>query len=101
MVDDAKTPFRDASLGIPPKEEVKEPDAIRDKDNADRRISPPSYSPSGEKNRAPKGMSGVKRDLPSPEKQKAKRFDIREPGSLKREFKSIAKGQSKDRGWER
>ena len=101
MVDDAKKPFRDASHGIPPKEETKEPDTIRDKDNADKRISPPRLTPFGERNRALKGMSGVKRDLPSPEKQKAKRFDIREPGSLKREFKPIARGQSKDRGWER
>lgn len=101
MVDHPKKPFLNASLGIPPKEEIKEPDTIRDKDNADHVIKPPRLTPFRERNRAGRGAIGTKRNLPTPQDQKAKRFETTERGALKNEFKPIARGQSKDRGWER
>jgi hypothetical protein len=80
----------------------KQPTPIRDKDNADKRINPPRFAPRGEKNRAPRGMSGIKRDLPTPKEQKAKDgFKLGGPGDLKREFQPIARGKDKDRGHER
>jgi hypothetical protein len=80
----------------------KEQTPIRDQDNADRRISPPRFAPHSEKNRAPRGMSGIKRDLPTPKEEKAKdAFKLGGPGDLKREFQPIARGKHKDRGHER
>ncbi|WP_026480540.1 hypothetical protein [Ahrensia sp. 13_GOM-1096m] len=99
-------PFWDASHHTSKRREEleaeKQQTPIRDKDNADKRISPPRFAPHGERNRAPRGMSGIKRDMPTPEDQKAKDgFKLGGPGDLKREFHPIARGKDKDRGHER
>jgi hypothetical protein len=47
-------------------------------------------------------MSGIKRDLPSPDDQKDKDgFKLGGQGDLKREFQPIARGKDKERGHER
>lgn len=105
MVKRPTGPFWDASHHTPAKrKELK--DALelnpeRDKDNADKRIPPPRYvMGGGEINRAPHGASGTRRNLPTPEHQKARQdFDSAKPDSLKREFQPIARGQ--DKGHER
>ncbi len=101
MVDNPKRPFRDASLGIPPQTESKVPDPIRDKDNTSFVHKPPSWGIAGTARHAPRGATGTKRDLPTPKDQKSGRFEFKEAGDLKREFKPIASGHDKDRGWER
>jgi hypothetical protein len=85
---------------------MREPDTsekiLRDKDNADKRITPPRFAPHGELNRAPRGMSGIKRDLPTPEHQKSKEpYSLTNPGDLSRAFQSIARGKDKDHGRDR
>jgi hypothetical protein len=78
------------------------PNNLRDKDNADKRMPPPRLTPFGERNRAPKGMSGIKRNLPNPDQSKAEaKSQFKEPGALKREFKPIARNDSKNRDIER
>ena len=104
MVDHPKNPFNDAvqnkevkqNKGLSQEESLRlNPE--RKKDNADRRLEP-RLIPNGADGRAPRGFKGTKRGLPTPEHQKAKDgFKLTMPGDLKREFKSIARGQSKDR----
>ncbi len=67
---------------------------VRDKDNADR-VFAPRFAPGGD-NRAPRGSVGTKRDLPTPEREKAA-----SPQSLKKTFQPLVKGNDKDRRIER
>lgn len=66
MSDNPTKPFNDAVRNISREKEPEQPPKIRDKDNADHRHPPPRLTPFSERNRAPKGMSGIKRNLPSP-----------------------------------
>lgn len=65
---------------------------IRDKDNADLKPQPPSWSRSPQPNLAPAGMAGIKRNLPSSTKEQPARprFALRDQSNLKKEFKPIA-----------
>lgn len=65
---------------------------IRDRDNADQKPPPPSWSRSPPANLAPKGMAGIKRNLPSPTKDQSARprFALGDQIKLKKEFKPIA-----------
>lgn len=107
MTDRPTGPFWDASHNTKPKKgkdkDTSELNPIRDKDNADKRIRPPSFAPHGEINRAPAGMSGMRRNLPVPDKAKVdKGFKIDGPGELKREFKPLVRGlPDKDHGRDR
>ena len=65
---------------------------IRDKDNADLKPQPPSWSRSPPPNLAPPGMTGIKRNLPSSAKEQPARprFALGDKSKLKEEFKPIA-----------
>ncbi|OWU66734.1 hypothetical protein [Phaeobacter sp. 22II1-1F12B] len=65
---------------------------IRDKDNADLKSKPPSWSRSPAPNLAPPGMTGIKRNLPSSanEQSARPRFVFGDKSKLKKEFKPIA-----------
>lgn len=76
---------------------------LRDKDNAKPKAPAPSWSNQPQRNLAPPGMGGIKRNLPSQaktEKPARIRFTLGETSKLKSNFKPIAQ-PSKDRGRDR
>ncbi|MAM12601.1 MAG: hypothetical protein CML23_19570 [Rhizobiaceae bacterium] len=81
MADQPKDIFNNASSP--------DQDPIRDKDNASPQHKP-SFSRRPPPNLAPPGFSGIRRGLPTPTDQQAKRFSAGVPGNLKAEFKRIA-----------
>lgn len=102
MSDNPYKPFNDAVKNINPEKEPEQPEKIRDKDNVAPAPKPPSFGYVGRSNAAPRGHTGIKRDLRTPEAQKAKQSDIKAPGAVTREFKSIVtpsknKGHDRDR----
>ncbi len=103
MTDRPKKPFHDAVQNLSFRKKNDKPrDPVRDKDNAGYKIKPPSWGIAETSRDAPRGAKGTKRDLPTPKHQKAKRFDIKAPDAIRKEFKSIAsRSKNKDRGWER
>ncbi len=95
MVGDPKKPFNEKATG------KEAPQHIRDKDNTAREFKPRGVEYT-RPNLAPSGMSGIRRNLPTPSHEKAKdEFKVTGPGDLKREFKPIASDRDKDHGWER
>lgn len=93
-------PFNDAVRNIKRQKALEQPEKIRDRDNAASAPKPPSFGYVGRSNAAPRGHTGIKRGLRTPEAQKAKQFDIKAPGAVTREFKSIvtpSKGKGHDR----
>jgi hypothetical protein len=102
MSDRPRKPFHDAVHNLPPAKEEQKRDPIRDKDNASYTIKPPSWGIAGTSRHAPRGASGTRRNLPTPDHQKArKEVKPKVPGDLKREFKPIVRNTSKDRGRDR
>lgn len=102
MTDRPKKPFDEAVKNIQPQSEPEKPVKIRDKDNVGPAPKPPSFGSVNRNNAAPRGAVGIKRDLPTPDHQKAKEeFTLTGPGDLTREFKPIARSKSKDHGRER
>jgi hypothetical protein len=92
-------PFWDASHNTKPVkgklQSLEELNPLRDKGNDAPRIKP-SFAQQPPPNLAPSGSVGMKRDMPVPGHQKAKRFDIKRPDALKNEFKRLVV-PSKDR----
>lgn len=92
-------PFWDASHNSKPVkvklQSIEDLNPLRDKDNAAPQMKP-SFADQPRPNLAPSGSVGMKRDMPVPEHQKAKRFDIKKPDALKKEFKRLVE-PSKDR----
>ncbi len=100
MSDHPYKPFNDAVKNIKPGKEPERPEKIRDRDNAASAPKPPSFGYVGRSNAAPRGHIGIKRGLRTPVAQRAKRFDVKAPGAVTREFKSIvtpSKGKGHDR----
>ena len=101
MVDHPKKPFHDAVHNIQPKQDQEKPAQLRDKDNAKPELKP-NFSRRPAPNLAPKGMAGIKRNLPrSREPEKKGGITLAGSGDLTRAFKPIALGDKKDRGHER
>lgn len=73
---------------------------LRDEDNAKPKAPAPSWSNQPQRNLAPPGIGGIKRNLasqPQTEKPARIRFTLGETNKLKSNFKPIAQ-PSKDRG---
>lgn len=72
---------------------------IRDKDNANPKLEPKLAKKEPAPNLAPMGSMGIRRGLPTPQKQQAaKRFSLGKPSTMKQEFKFAARqAPEKDR----
>lgn len=86
MSERPKKPF---TLAANPDQEL---ETIRDKDNAAPELPAPSSARSSRPNLAPPGMSGIKRNLPSPAPQKAE-DKLPNPSDLTKAFMPLARLQ--------
>ncbi len=92
MTKDTKDQFQKAAQQHRKEEQT----PIRDKDGT-APFPKPEFSRYPAPNLAPPGQSGTKRNLPTPAHEKAPRFSVKGPGSLKKEFKTLA-AQQKNKG---
>lgn len=107
MVERPTKPFRDAVHDRPTRPKRLTQDDLlalnpeRHRDNVEMRLEPKQHR-NDHPALAPPGMSGTRRNLPTPAREKAERKVVIEgPGDLARTFKPIARGIDKDRGPER
>ena len=104
MTDHPYKPFNDAVAGKQPEKKTQDHGVkhIRDKDNAEHRPPPPRFALGATSRQAPRGAKGIQRGLKvSNDNHEKEAFKLNGAGDLKREFKPIARGVKKDKGYER